>query len=102
MNKTGESLFKNQTSNLPFIRSLRAKSKDELAKLLGVDAVISSSVRMDKPISGGAAIAVGLLIVAWDSINNVTTTVKYLERFQGDLMWKYVCRVLNRKLSECV
>ena len=68
---------------------LRTKSKDELAKLLGVDATISSSVRMDKPMSEGAAIAVGLLIGAWGSTNNVTTSITIHEGTKGDLMWKY-------------
>src|SRR6478672_9314439 len=33
---------------------LRTKSRKELAQLLGLDAVISSNVRMDKPMSEGA------------------------------------------------
>jgi len=68
---------------------LRTKSKEELAKLLGVDATISSSVRMDKPMSEGAAIAVGLLVGAWGSTNNVTTSINIHEGTKGDLMWKY-------------
>jgi hypothetical protein len=69
--------------------SLRTTSKDELAKLLGVDAVISSTVRMDKPMSEGAAVAVGLLVGAWGSTNNAFTTINIHEAKQGDLIWKY-------------
>ncbi|HKP31761.1 MAG TPA: hypothetical protein VJT83_03515 [Chitinophagaceae bacterium] len=68
---------------------LRTKSKEEVAKLLGVDAVISSTVRMEKPMSEGAAIAVGLLVGAWGSTNAVNTTINIHEGQKGDLMWKY-------------
>ncbi len=68
---------------------LRDKSKESLAKLLGVDAVISNITRMDKPMSEGVAVAVGILIGSWGSTNNVTTTINIHEAKQGDLVWKY-------------
>lgn len=68
---------------------LALKSKEELAALLNVDAVISTSARMDKPMSEGAAIAVGLLIGAWGSTNNAVTSINIHEAKRGDLMWKY-------------
>ncbi len=68
---------------------IRLKSKESIAKILGVDAVISNITRMDKPMSEGAAIAVGVLIGAWGSTNNVTTTINIHEAKQGDLIWKY-------------
>ncbi len=75
-------------ANVGYI-DLRTKSKDEIANLLGVDAVISSSVRMDKPMSEGAAIAVGLLVGVWGSTNTAATTINIHEGSKGDLMWKY-------------
>jgi hypothetical protein len=77
-----------KTANINY-GDLRTKSKDELAKLLNVDAVISSSIRMDKPMSEGAAIAVGLLVGAWGSTNNAFTTINIHEAKAGDLIWKY-------------
>ena len=68
---------------------LRLKSKDELCQLLGVDAVVSGSATMSKPMSDGAAIAVGLLIGAWGSTNSVNTTITIHEGEKGDLLWKY-------------
>lgn len=68
---------------------LRDKSKEVLAKLLGADAVISNITRMDKPMSEGVAVAVGILIGSWVSTNNVTTTINIHEAKQGDLIWKY-------------
>jgi len=68
---------------------LRSKSRDDIAKLLGVDAVISSNVRMDKPMSEGLAIAIGLYYGAWGPTNKATTTINIHEAKQGELIWKY-------------
>lgn len=68
---------------------LRLKSKDEICKLLGVDAVVSGKAIMSKPMSDGAALAMGLLIGAWGSTNSVNTSITIHEAKAGDLMWKY-------------
>jgi hypothetical protein len=68
---------------------LRTKSRKELAQLLGVDAVISSNVRMDKPMSDGAAMAVGVAFGVWGSTNKANTTINIHEGETGNLMWKY-------------
>ena len=68
---------------------LRLKSKEEVCKLLGVDAIVSGKATMSKPMSDGAAIAVGLLIGAWGPTNSVNTTITIHEGNAGDLMWKY-------------
>ncbi|WP_347158897.1 hypothetical protein [Pontibacter chitinilyticus] len=68
---------------------LRLKSKEEICELLGVDAVVSGQATMSKPMSDGAAIAVGLLVGAWGSTNTINTTITIHEGRKGDLMWKY-------------
>ena len=68
---------------------VRTKSKESIAKLLGVDAVISNMTRMDKPMSDGAAIVVGVLLGAWGNTNSVNTTINIHEAKKGDLIWKY-------------
>jgi hypothetical protein len=68
---------------------MQAKTKEELAKLLGVDAVISTKASMRKPMSEGAAVAVGLLVGAWGSTNDVQTSIAINEAEKGDLVWKY-------------
>jgi hypothetical protein len=68
---------------------IRLKPKDAIARLLGVDAVISNLTRMDKPMSEGAAIAMAVLIGAGGSTNKVNTTINIHEAKQGDLIWKY-------------
>lgn len=69
--------------------ALRTKSKDELAALLGVDAVISGKVAMSRPMSEGAAIAVGLLVGFWGNTNRVNATLTVHDSAEGTLLWKY-------------
>ena len=68
---------------------IKTKTKDELAKLLEVDAVISTKAIMEKPMSDGAAIVVGVLIGSWGSTNQVQTSISINEALKGELVWKY-------------
>ena len=68
---------------------MATKTKEELCQILGVDAVISSRASMKKPMSDGAAVAVGLLVGAWGSTNDVQTSISINEAKKGDLIWKY-------------
>jgi hypothetical protein len=68
---------------------MSVKTKEELAKLLGVDAVISTRASMKKPMSDGAAVAVGILFGAWGPTNDVHTSISINEGNKGDLVWKY-------------
>ena len=68
---------------------LATVDRAELAKILGVDAVLQNRSRMEKPMSEGAAVAVGLLIGAWGNTNKVETTINIHDGNSGDLLWKY-------------
>ncbi len=73
---------------------LRLKSKDEVCQLLVVDAVVSGKATLSKPMSDGAAIAIGVISTAmgsgvWGNTNSVNTTITVHEGVAGDLMWKY-------------
>lgn len=68
---------------------MRTHSAQELAALLGVDAVLTTSVRTSKPMSDGAAVAVGLLVGAWGATNQANITVNINEAQGGKLLWKY-------------
>lgn len=85
ISKTNAILVKNGIT----YSELRNKTKEELAQLLGVDAVISSRASMKKPMSDGAAVAMGLLLGAWGSTNDVETSININEATNGDLVWKY-------------
>ncbi len=69
--------------------NLGSKDRAELAQLLGVDAVLQDRSTMDKPMSDGAALAVGIVFGAWGSTNNVQTTINIHDGKTGNLLWKY-------------
>ncbi len=68
---------------------LATKDRAALAQLLGVDAVIQNRSRMEKPMSEGAALTVGLLVGAWGATNKVETTIDIHDGKSGNLLWKY-------------
>jgi hypothetical protein len=75
-------------SGIP-MEQLRSRTPQELAKILGVDAVLTTSVRTSKPMSDGAAVAVGLIAGAWGATNQANITVNIHEGGAGTLLWKY-------------
>jgi hypothetical protein len=68
---------------------LKTTDRAKLANILGVDAIMQDRVTMEKPMSEGAAIAVGLLVGAWGSTNKVETTINIHDGTSGNLLWKY-------------
>lgn len=70
-------------------QDMRTLSAQELAQLLGVDAVLTTSVTTSKPMSDGAAVAVGILIGAWGATNQANITVNINDGSAGKLLWKY-------------
>jgi hypothetical protein len=68
---------------------MRSKTKEELARLLGVDAVISTRAIMKKPMSDGAAVALNVLFGTVGTTNDVQTSITINDAAKGDLMWKY-------------
>jgi hypothetical protein len=68
---------------------IKEKNKAELAKLLGVDAVIQSKLTLEQPTSEGAAVAVGVLSNIWLNTNKVHTTININDGKSGEVLWKY-------------
>jgi len=68
---------------------LKTTDRARLAEVLGVDAVMQDRANMEKPMSEGAAVAVGLLVGAWGSTNKVETTINIHDGRSGSLLWKY-------------
>lgn len=72
-------------------------SPAELSDLLEVDGVITSNFSLSKPISEGAAIAIGLLGGVWGSTNNTVVSMEIHDRETRKLLWNY-----NHELSGSV
>jgi hypothetical protein len=57
--------------------------------MLGVDAMISGTIRRSQPMSTGAAIAVGVLFGVSGETNRVDVNVNLHDGATGKLLWKY-------------
>lgn len=62
---------------------------EELAKILGVDSVISGTYKTTKPMSEGASVALGLLIGFWGTTNSATVNMSVHNARDGVLLWNY-------------
>jgi hypothetical protein len=64
-------------------------TKSDIAKKLGVDSIISGTIKRSKPMSSGSAIAIGILFGAWGNTNRVDITINLHDGKASDLLWKY-------------
>ena len=67
---------------------------EEMGKLLGVDAVVTSNYSLTKPMSDGAAITAGLVAGFWGSTNQTTVTLGIHDIAANKIIWNY-----NHKMS---
>lgn len=71
------------------VQDLGEYSKDELARLLEVDEIISGKVITTKPMSTGAALVVGVLFNVWGATNTADVTVSLHSGTNSNLLWKF-------------
>jgi len=87
-----------ETTNAKLIKSGyfddNPMSPNEICELLGVDGVITSNYSLTKPMSEGAAVALGLLVGVWGATNNTTVTLEIHDKETKKLLWNF-----NHKLS---
>ena len=69
--------------------SLSAHTKDELARILGVDAMVSGTVHQTQPTSTGVAVAQTLLIGFSGSTQRVDINMSIHSGADGTLLWSY-------------
>jgi len=62
---------------------------EEICTLLGVDGTLGSNFGLTKPMSQGAAIAVGILFGAWGPTNEVTVSLSIKDCPNKKLIWNY-------------
>jgi len=75
------------------ITDLARYTPEELAAILGVDAIITGHFETDKPMSDGASIALGLIVGFWGSTNAATINMSVKNGSDGQLLWNYNKRV---------
>ena len=66
-----------------------AASPAELCEALGVDGLITSNWSLSKPMSEGGAVALGLLVGAWGSTNQVTVSLSIHDGKTKKMIWNY-------------
>ena len=64
-------------------------TKAEIGQALGVDAVISGTIKRDKPVSGGAAVASAFLLGFGGVTNSVNVNMTVHDSEAGSLLWSY-------------
>lgn len=61
----------------------------EMCNTLDVDGLITSDIRLSKPMSTGAAIALGVLAGAWGSTNEVGANVSIIDCSSNEAIYNY-------------
>lgn len=89
-NRTAALLLKNNIMT----HNMYEYTMEEIAKILGVDAVISGTFETDKPMSEGASVALGVLFGFWGSTNTAVINISIHNAYDGVLLWNY-----NKKVS---
>ena len=69
--------------------TLASFTSEELAKILGVDGVVSGTFQSTQPMSNEAAIAMSLLVGFGGSTNTGKTVISINDGKTGELLWKY-------------
>ncbi|AQS94876.1 hypothetical protein BXQ17_12650 [Polaribacter sp. BM10] len=69
--------------------NIKEYTLEEIAKILGVDSVISGTYKTTKPMSEGASVALGLLVGFWGTTNSATINMSVHNATDGVLLWNY-------------
>lgn len=90
--KTTKEIQEIETTNAKLIRAGYPENPlttVELCEVLGVDGIMTSSFGLSKPMSDGAAVALGLLVGVWGSTNEVRATLSISDCDNKKLIWNY-------------
>lgn len=68
---------------------LATYTPDQIAKILGVDGIITGTFSSSQPMSGGAAIALTLLVGVSGPTNTGQLSMSIKDGASGELLWKY-------------
>jgi len=85
INKTNAILSEN---NIDYY-NLKEQHPENLAKLLGVDAVISGDFETNKPMSEAGTIVLGILLGFWGNTNSAVINIKIHNGEDGELLSNY-------------
>lgn len=89
VNKTNALL---QRAGLTY-EDLQQKPREEIARLLGVDAVLSGRIQLSKPLPLAATVAINVLTQAYVPSDEATASLSLHDQLDGQLIWKYDCNL---------
>jgi hypothetical protein len=69
--------------------SLYLKTKKEITDVLNVDAIISGTIRKEKPMSTATAVALGIIFDIWGPTNQTFINMNIYDGESGKLIWNY-------------
>jgi hypothetical protein len=64
-------------------------SPTDMCQILGVDGIMTSNYSLSKPMSEGAAIAVGLLVGVWGATNEATVSLSIHDFGTKKMIWNF-------------
>jgi hypothetical protein len=62
---------------------------DDMCRILGVDGILTSNYSLTKPMSEGAAIALGLIAGVWGPTNEATASLSIHDSGTKKMIWNY-------------
>jgi|GEM_PF-178262 len=65
----------------------------EICEILGVDGIVTSTFGLSRPMSEGAAVALGVLVGVWGNTNTVQATLSINDCETRRLIWNYEDKV---------
>ena len=71
------------------VHDLSMHTPAEIARVLGVDAVMGGMIKTSKPLSDGASLAMGAIVGFYGSTNTGNIVINLNDGPSGDLLWKY-------------
>lgn len=69
--------------------NIASYTPQEIAAVLGVDALMGGRMKTTKPMSEGASVALGMAIGFWGNTNSGDVTINLTNAADGALLWKY-------------
>lgn len=69
-------------------------TSEEICAALGVDGIITSNYSLSKPMSDGAAVAIGLLVGVWGATNQTAISLGIYDSQTNKMIWDF-----NHKVS---
>lgn len=98
INKTN-TLLQKQKKATPSAQTAGPLAKDDICNILHVDAVVSGSMTLSKPMGNAAAIASEVLLNYVGATNEGNLSIQVHESTNGKLMWSYDHEVQGGLLS---